>query len=70
MDSFTNLKAFRKRAYTLLGNGKDSVCDLMDAVLTSRGVPSFAELSLSPSFGGHGPAFTKCWSEVNRPVNP
>jgi hypothetical protein len=59
MESFTDLKAFRKRAYTLLGNGKDSVCDLMDAVLTSRGVPSFAELSLSPVFRRQWPSLYK-----------
>jgi hypothetical protein len=50
MESFTELKAFRKRAYCLLGIGKDSLFDRMDAVLTSRGVRSFAELSLSPVF--------------------
>ena len=50
MESFTDLERFRKRAYSLLGNGRDSLCDLMDAVLTSRSVTSFAELSLSPVF--------------------
>lgn len=59
MESFTDLKAFRKRAYSLLGNGKDSLCDLMDAVLTSRGVPSFAELSLSPVFRREWPSLYK-----------
>jgi hypothetical protein len=48
--SLTDLTTFRKRAYTLLGNGRDSLFDLMDAVLTTRSVPSFAELSLSPMF--------------------
>ena len=50
MTSFTDLKEFRNRAYNLLGKGKDSLFDLMDAVLTRRGVPSFAELSLSLVF--------------------
>jgi len=50
MESFTDLQRFRKRAYSLLGNGRDSLCDLVDAVLTSRSVTSFAELSLSPVF--------------------
>lgn len=50
MKSFTDLERFRKRSYCLLGNGRDSLFDLMDAVITSRGVPSFAELSLSPVF--------------------
>ena len=59
MESFTDLKAFRKRAYSLLGNGKDSLSDLMDAVLTSRGGPSFAELSLSPVFRREWPSLYK-----------
>lgn len=50
MKSFTDLQRFRKRAYSLLGNGRDSLCDLVDTVLTSRSVTSFAELSLSPVF--------------------
>jgi hypothetical protein len=70
MDSFTNLKAFRKRAYTLLGNGKDSVCDLMDAVLTSRGVPSFAELSLSPVFRRAWPSLYKMLERSQPPRQP
>jgi hypothetical protein len=44
------LKQFRQSAYTLLGKGKDAIFDLMDAVLTSPGVKSFVELSLSPVF--------------------
>lgn len=44
------LKKFRQRAYQLLGNGKDATMDLMDAVLVTRSVYSFAELSLSPVF--------------------
>lgn len=50
MEDFSNLKEFRQRAYSLLGNGRDSLCDLIDAVLTTRSVSSFAELSLSPVF--------------------
>lgn len=57
MTSVTTLKTFRKRAYCLLGNGRDSLCDLMDAVLTSRTVSSFVELSLSP-------VFRRTWSSV------
>jgi hypothetical protein len=33
-----------------MGNGRDALFDLMDAVLVSRSVASFAELSLSPVF--------------------
>lgn len=57
MTSVTNLTTFRKRAYRLLGNGRDSLFDLMDAVLTSRRVYSFADLSLSP-------VFRRSWSSV------
>ena len=45
-----NLKKFRQTAYQLLGNGKDATMDLMDAVLVTRSVYSFVELSLSPVF--------------------
>lgn len=57
MTSVIELKPFRKRAYRLLGKGRDSLFDLMDAVLTSRSVSSFAELSLSP-------VFRRSWSSV------
>ena len=50
MESFTNLSRFRKQVYDRLGNGKDSLFDLMDAAMTSRSLSSFAELSLSPVF--------------------
>ena len=50
MKSVADLQTFRKRAYCLLGNGRDALFDLMDAVITSRSVPSFAELSLSSAF--------------------
>ena len=57
MASFSDLQRMRKRAYQLLGNGRDSVFDLMDAVLSSRSVSSFVELSLSP-------LFQRQWSSV------
>ncbi len=41
------LKKFRQEAYQLLGPAKDATFELMDAVLLSRSVYSFAELSLS-----------------------
>lgn len=50
MPIFDDLKAFRNCAYRILGKGKDTLFDLMDAVLASRSVSSFAELSLSPVF--------------------
>src|SRR5512146_476056 len=48
--TFKNLKEFRERAYQLLGAAKDAVMDLMDAVLVTRSISSFAELSNSPVF--------------------
>ena len=50
MASIENLETFRKGCYAFLGNGRDALFDLMDAVLTTRKVASFAELSLSPVF--------------------
>lgn len=50
MSYFDKLRAFRHKIYTLIGNGRDALFDLMDAVLVSRSVYSFAELSLSPVF--------------------
>lgn len=57
MKSFTDLQKMRKRAYQLMGNGRDGLFDLMDAVLTSRSVASFVELSLSP-------VFRRAWSSL------
>ncbi len=44
------LKQFRSGVYTLLGKAKDALFDLMDAVLVTRSVYSFVELSCSPVF--------------------
>jgi hypothetical protein len=50
MSHFDKLRTFRHQVYTLIGKGRDALFDLMDAVLVSRSVYSFAELSLSPVF--------------------
>ena len=47
---FNRLQQFRPLAYKLLGKAKDATFELMDAVLLTRSVYSFAELSLSPVF--------------------
>ncbi|HEY9827696.1 MAG TPA: hypothetical protein V6D19_19835 [Stenomitos sp.] len=39
-----------KVPYTILGNGRAALFDLMDAVLTSYKIASIVELSLSPVF--------------------
>jgi hypothetical protein len=44
------LKNFRQSAYSLLGNARDAIMDLLDAVIGTSSVHSFAELSLSPFF--------------------
>jgi hypothetical protein len=44
------LKRFRQAAYQLLGKAQGATMDLMDAVLVTRSVNSFAELSISPMF--------------------
>ena len=62
MDSFTDLQRMRKRAYQLMGNGRDGLFDLMDAVLTSRSVTSFVELSLSP-------IFRRAWSSLYKSLD-
>ncbi len=48
--SAQKLQQFRSKAYQLLGRAKDATMDLMDAVLVTRNIYSFAELSLSPVF--------------------
>ncbi len=56
MTSIENLKRFRQRSYNMLGNGRDALFDLMDAVITSRHVSSFVELSMSPVFRREWPS--------------
>jgi hypothetical protein len=56
MTSIENLERFRYGSYVMLGNGRDALFDLMDAVLASRHVSSFVELSLSPVFRREWPS--------------
>ncbi len=55
--TFDKLKQFRLGVYTILGNAKDALFDLMDAVLVTRSVYSFVELSVSP-------VFRRQWSSI------
>ncbi|WP_226889425.1 hypothetical protein [Nostoc sp. MG11] len=55
--TFDQLKQFRTKVYTLLGNAKDALFDLMDAVLVTCSVYSFVELSTSP-------VFRRQWSSI------
>ena len=57
MTTVDQLKQFRQGVYTILGNGKDALFDLMDAVLVTRSVKSFVELSMSP-------VFRRKWSSI------
>jgi hypothetical protein len=57
MTTIDQLKQFRQGVYTILGNAKDALFDLMDAVLVTRSVYSFVELSLSP-------VFRRQWSSI------
>jgi hypothetical protein len=59
--TFDQLKQFRQGVYTLLGNAKDALFDLMDAVLVTRNVYSFVELSVSP-------VFRRQWSSIYEAV--
>jgi DDE superfamily endonuclease len=67
MTSIENLEKFRKGCYAYLGNGRDALFDLMDAVLTTRKVSSFAELSLSPIFRREWPSLYECLQDGRPP---
>lgn len=56
MTSVDNLQQFRHDIYIRLGNGRAALFDLMDAVLTTRSISSFVELSLSPFFRRQWPS--------------
>lgn len=47
--TFDQLRQFRLGVYSLLGNSKDALFDLMDAVLVTRSVYSFALVVSIPS---------------------
>jgi len=47
---FNQLQEFRQTLYDSLGNARDAIFDLMDAVLVSACLTSFVSLSQSPVF--------------------
>jgi hypothetical protein len=47
---FNQLQEFRQNLYDIMGNGRDAIFDLMDAVLVSGCITSFVSLSQSPVF--------------------
>lgn len=67
MSYFDKLRTFRHNAYSLIGNGRDALFDLMDAVLVSRSVYSFAELSLSPVFRRQWSSLYECLQDSEPP---
>lgn len=67
MSNFDKLRVFRHKAYRLMGNGKDALFDLMDAVLVSRSVDSFAELSLTPVFRRRWPSLYEALQDSEPP---
>lgn len=50
------LRRFRQQSYEALGKAKDATFELMDAILLSPKVSSYAELSLSPVFRRQWPS--------------
>jgi hypothetical protein len=50
IEHFTNLIQFRQAAYGMMGNAQDALFELTDAVIQSRQIQSFAELSCAPVF--------------------
>jgi len=56
-EHFNKLIQFRQAAYALLGNARDALFELTDAVIQLRQIQSFVELSCAP-------AFRRKWSSV------
>lgn len=67
MSHFAKLREFRHKAYGMMRNGRDALFDLMDAVLVSRGVYSFAELSVSPVFRRKWPSLYEALQDSEPP---
>ncbi|MBD1864143.1 MULTISPECIES: NF041680 family putative transposase [Trichocoleus] len=67
MSHFAKLREFRHQAYALMSNGRDALFDLMDAVLVSRSVSSFAELSVSPVFRRRWPSLYEALQDGQPP---
>ena len=55
-ENFSKLIEFRQAAYDLLGNARDAMFELSDAVVQMRHVQSFAELSCAPAFRRRWPS--------------
>ena len=53
---FNQLQEFRQTLYDTLGNARDPIFDVMDAVLVSACVVSYVSLSQSPGFRRQWPS--------------
>ena len=69
MTSVDTLVQFRHDIYIRLGNGRAALFDLMDAVLTTRSISSFVELTLSPVFRRQWPSLYAALQD-GRPYRP
>jgi hypothetical protein len=67
MTSLEKIEKFRKHTYEILGNAKDGLFDLMDAVLTTRNINSLVELSLSPVFRRAWPSISEALQDGDPP---
>lgn len=55
-NTFSTLTDFRQQLYACLGNGRDALFNVCDALLTETQARSFVELSLSPCFARQWPS--------------
>lgn len=55
-EHFNKLIQFRQAAYEQLGNARDALFELTDAVIQQRHIQSFAELSCAPAFRRRWPS--------------
>ncbi|NEO34570.1 MAG: transposase, partial [Symploca sp. SIO3C6] len=53
---FNRLRQFRQQVYEVIGRSRDSLFDLMDAILTSPNLSSFVRVSQSPLFRREWPS--------------
>jgi hypothetical protein len=65
--SLTVLQEFRNRLYSLLGNGKAALFDLMDAIMSTLSASSFVSISMSPLFRRRWPSIYEALQDGRPP---
>jgi hypothetical protein len=65
--SLTVLQEFRNRLYSLLGNGKAALFDLMDAIMSTLSASSFVSISMSPLFRRRWPSIHEALQDGRPP---